>query len=202
MSPVVLLFTRDEITTMCIPAIPALIALTVASGVAQYQEKKQSSAYLRNQLGLEGEENAKATQDQIDQIQNQASIDMSERTKAALQERARLRVAAGEFGVGGVSPDIAEKRSLFSEGYDLATIDNNRTAAQRQAVREGRSSQARTLTGIYQNRAPDALASALTIGANVAGIAATQPSAPDLPGTKDKYGLPINGVGRNGRPIN
>ncbi len=165
---------------MCDP-VSAAYALTVVAGVAQYQSQKQSSAYLRNQLSIEGEENAKATQDQIGQIQNQAAIDMSERAKVALQERARLRVAAGEFGVGGISPDIAEKRSLFSEGYDLSTIDNNRTAAQRQAVREGRSAQARTLTGIYQNRAPDALASSLTIASNVAGIKASQPTTPKKP---------------------
>lgn len=173
---------------MCDPTggVATLALLTVASGAMQYQQQKQDSKFMRNQLEAEGQLNAEATNDQIGQIKNQATIDISERAKAALQERARLRVAAGEFGVGGVSPDISEKRSMFAEGTDISTIDSNHRAARKQAVLEGRGAQARTLTGIYQNRAPDALASALTIGANVAGIKAGQPTAPKKP-TTSKY---------------
>lgn len=184
---------------MCDPVSIATV-LTVASGAMQYQAAKQNSKFMRDQLQAEGETNSQAINDQINQIQNQAGIDMSARAIEAAKERARLRVASGEFGVGGVSPDIAEKRVSFSEGYDLSTINNNRTAAQKQAVLEGRSTQARTLTGIYQNRGPDPLTSALTIGANVAGLQAGQPSAPDSVAL-DKNGMALNGIGKNGRPI-
>lgn len=150
----------------------------ILSGAMAYKQGKQDSQFMRNQLQQEGETNAQATQDQVDQIQAQAAGDMSERSKAALQERARLRVASGEFGVGGVSADIAQTRSKFSEGVDLSTIDSNRRAAQKQAGLEGKGAQARTQTGIYQNRGPDALASSLTIAGNVAGLYSTQPKKP------------------------
>jgi hypothetical protein len=170
---------------MCEPVTIAT-GLMIASGAMQYQQARKDSKFMQGQLGEESRINAEATADQISQIQSQAAIDMSERTKAGLQERARLRVAAGEFGVGGVSPGISEKRSLFAEGFDLSTMDNNRKAAQKQAGLEGRTAQNRTTTERYRNAPPNLWTSALTIGANVAGLRAGRPSRPKLPGTS-KY---------------
>ncbi len=153
-------------------------ALQVAQGIAQYQQQKQLSIYGRAQLQNEMNLSAEATQNQADQIRNQATIDMSARAIQAARERASLRVAAGEAGVGGNSPAISEMRNQFAEGYDMTTIRGNADAQLKQGWLEGLASQSRLQSEYNSLAPPSPLASALTIGANVAGLYSRQPSTP------------------------
>lgn len=164
---------------MCNP-MAAAAALQIVQGATQYSAAKQSSKYIQGQLVEQSQLQAQATNDQLEQINSQAATDMSARAIAAARERAQLRVAAGEAGVGGNSPAISEMRSQFAEGYDMTTINSNRIAALKQATLEGRSAQARTQAEFYQNAPPNPLSSVLTIGANVAGLYSRQPSAPKV----------------------
>lgn len=172
---------------MCTP-IAAAAVLTIAQGAAQYSAVKQSNAYARSEIQRESQLSAQATQNQADQINAQASTDMSARAIQAARERAALRVAAGEAGVSGNSPAISEMRSQFAEGYDITTINGNRLAMLKQGALEGDAAQSRLRSDYNRYAPPSPLASALTIGANVAGLYASKvdgrpidPSAPKIP---------------------
>lgn len=164
---------------MCNP-IAAAAVLQIAQGVSQYSAAKQASAYERSAISNEMALSAQATQNQADQIRNQESVDMSARAIQAARERAALRVAAGEAGVGGNSPAISEMRSQFAEGFDMTTIRGNADAQLKQGALEGMAAQSRLTAGYNRAAPPSPLASALTIGANVAGLYSRMPSRPTI----------------------
>lgn len=70
--------------------------------------------------------------EQQDQVNQQAAQEKLQRTQAAMADRARLRVSAGESGVGGLSPakDIAE--TYMNQGMDASILETNRANKIRQ----------------------------------------------------------------------
>jgi hypothetical protein len=62
-------------------------------------------------------------------ISDQAALDKLERQRQAMREQARIRVAAGEAGVGGgQSTQLRLADALFQSGYDIGIIEHNKDA--------------------------------------------------------------------------
>lgn len=134
---------------MCV-AIAGLSAATVAGmfsaastalsiGGSYLSSKQQASA----QEEMWKYENEKREQDYAQQTSQltyqqgeanqQALVEKTERARQAAIERARLRVATGEAGIGGLTPARLEGQTNFEEGFDLQTIESNRESKVRQA---------------------------------------------------------------------
>lgn len=79
---------------------------------------------------------------QQDQVNQQAAQEKMQRAQQAMAERAKLRVTAGESGVGGLSPmkDIAE--TYMNQGLDASTLETNRANKVRQIQNEKDSTSA------------------------------------------------------------
>lgn len=63
---------------------------------------------------------------QVDQVNEEASLQTLERVREGMRERARMRVAAAEAGIGGVTPERIQTNLLFQQGYDTALIEQDR----------------------------------------------------------------------------
>lgn len=110
---------------MCEP-VSIIMAVTAVVGLIQAEKMadKQEQAVAREQAA-----EAAATAVQQTQINQQASIKMSDRAREAMIERGRLRAAAAESGVTGLSNDKLESASFFAEGTDISRIEGNRARA-------------------------------------------------------------------------
>lgn len=80
--------------------------------------------------------------EQISQINAQAVDQMSLAARNALKEQARVRVAAGESGLGGITMARLENEPLFNLGTDIATLEANRASAVKQAQLRAKGIQA------------------------------------------------------------
>jgi hypothetical protein len=118
---------------MCTPALIGLAISAVSIGVSAAQQNANNKT---NQWALEAQD--QATKDQTAEIQKQINdqsvAEKSDRAAAAMREKAALRVAAGESGVGGVGVDIAANQSDMAASIDTGRIESNRASASRQAA--------------------------------------------------------------------
>lgn len=79
---------------------------------------------------------------QAEELQSRAETNLGERVKQARKERARLRVAAGEAGVGGASFEAAMRDSFAQQNQDAALIQKNLAFADRASASRARSAMA------------------------------------------------------------
>jgi hypothetical protein len=118
---------------MCEATTIGLIIGAVSAGLSAAQtnanNQAQKKAY-QEQSRLNTEQ-AKNLQDQIDKKSQQ---EMSDRAKAAMAERAALRTASGEAGVGGAGVSILENQADRNASVDIATMETNRSNLSRQAA--------------------------------------------------------------------
>lgn len=113
---------------MCEPVTAAIVvgSLAVASAGAsvagQIQSAKAQQALIERQDALAA-----------DEIKDQATADINERSRAARRERARIRVAAGEAGLNLQSGSIEAllMDSLFQQSFDNTGTVKNAENAQR-----------------------------------------------------------------------
>lgn len=117
-----------------------------------------------------------------EQINRSAQDQMSERAKAAMVERGRLRAMGGD-GASGQSWERLFSRSLAAEGRDLASIEVNRSAAARQNTRDAMEFRAQVQSNLNQVRRP----TLLTLAGGLAGATGTYaqlggklPKVPDV----------------------
>jgi hypothetical protein len=108
--------------------------------------------------------------DRAEEIQRRAGGDANARAMAARIERGRILAAGGS----GASWDRLISRSFAAEGTDVATIEENRRAAQRQNVRDAEGARAQVLSQKAQLRRPNLLTLGLQLGAEAAAAASKQ----------------------------
>lgn len=71
------------------------------------------------------------------QARGSAAEQMSERAKAAMQERGRLAVIGADSGLGGALTDKMYNGSAFNEGQDITSIQRNaRNTSQQQDLQQ------------------------------------------------------------------
>lgn len=105
------------------------------------------------------------------QINQQASAEMSERAKRTQAELARVRVSAGEAGVGGASVDRVAGEVEMNYGQDMATLQNNtknkivQTQYQKTAMRNSAQSEINQA----ESSRPSWIGAGLQIGGSLMG---------------------------------
>ena len=121
-------------TTMAIMAIMAAAsAATTTTSVIAANNQAEAQTDAANKAAAADYVAQTTEQDQVNQ---QAAQEKLQRTQAAMAERARLRVASGEAGIGGLSPakDIGE--TYMNQGMDASVLETNRANRIRQIENE------------------------------------------------------------------
>jgi hypothetical protein len=153
---------------MCSP-VAAFAAVSVVKTIADYNDQRRQAATLRQQAEQENQELNRTLDDAHAQTDARAKEEMSVRARAALLERGRLTAIAADSGVTGNSQDRVLRESRFNEGYDITTIETNRTSQQAQIERARRSGDLTYARQLAAARGPSPLGAMLSIGGNVAG---------------------------------
>jgi ribosomal protein L29 len=145
-------------------------ALTIASSAFSYMQ--QSQAADAQQDAIEAAYNAQTQQlaDRYEQINQNSTDQVSERTREARAELARIRVAGAESGLGGVSQQRIEGESEMLRGTDIASIEGNRKNALKAAQYGGQSAQLEGNARMAAVRRPSLVGTGLQIAG--AGISA------------------------------
>src|SRR6478736_3512434 len=102
---------------MCIP-MAAVAAIMVAQKVVQSYGQVQAAKQAQTMIGQQRDE-------QHAEIEAQAATAAQERLKQTRAARARMRVAAGEAGITGVSTHDMSSDALFQQSYDVSLINKN-----------------------------------------------------------------------------
>ena len=137
----------------------AVMAFVGQKQAAKKQEKAAMTAYNNDRAQLE---------EQRRQEGLQARQQMSERGKQALFERARLRAASAEGGVGGNSIDRIFNENSFAAGQDMATMQENARNGVRQSMQQGEAMRSTAQSRLNAIERP----SMLSTGLQIAGIGA------------------------------
>lgn len=151
--------------TICEVTTIGLAISAIAGGLSAAQTNATNK---ETKWGLQSDQDtqSKTAAELQKQIDGQTQDEMSERAKVGMRERASLRVAAGEAGVGGVGVDIQDSQSQFNQGQDIAKIESNRTAQAKQVALERSGSKASTQSKI--NSMPSSAATGARAGLQIA----------------------------------
>ncbi|MGQ0595854.1 virion core protein, T7 gp14 family [Aquabacterium sp.] len=138
-----------------ISAASAIYATQKQAEVANAQEES-----IRKAAGIQ--------QDSIDQASRQQQAvtteQMSERSKQAMQDEARLEVAAGERGAGGGAIEANSQQIAFNKSADVATLASNLDAHLSQATLDKSGVAANAASRLNQIEQPDWVGTALQVG--------------------------------------
>jgi hypothetical protein len=107
--------------------------------------------------------------EQQGQIQDQASLETTERNKQAMIERAQMTTIAGESGALGISSDRLIADSFMQEGTDIMSIERNKQNALKQTQWKGKQAQEDAKSTI--SKAKGSAGNLLTTGLQI-GVAA------------------------------
>jgi hypothetical protein len=127
-------------TTMAIMAVMAAAAAASTTMSIQAANNQAEAQVDASNKAAAADYTSQTTQQ--DQVNQQAAQEKMQRAQQAMAERAKLRVTAGESGVGGLSPmkDIAE--TYMNQGLDASTLETNRANKVRQIQNEKDSTSA------------------------------------------------------------
>jgi hypothetical protein len=157
---------------MCDPvtiATTATLISAAASGakmigdVAQYQQQKQAAARQENLLMHTMADQQSALNVQQVQVNEQNAQQMSERAKQALIERGHMIAAGADTGVEGSSQARLLNASTMAEAQDMATLEQNRNAAEAQNTLNKRGIVNRTQSGLNQVVQPSLVGTGLKL---------------------------------------
>lgn len=160
---------------MCEPTSVAMgvgLALSAASAAVGYQETKKNAQIQEDQIKQGYELQSQQLMDRYDQINGNASDQISDRAREARVELARLKVLGAESGIAGNSQAQIERESQFLAGSDMATIEANRSNALKQAQMEGKANALDTAARYSSIKRPSLIGSGLQIAD--AGVSALQ----------------------------
>lgn len=121
---------------MCEPTTIMMgLSLATAAGTAIQTVNQQNKMADAQEKALTDASAQSATQAQIEQAQinEQATDELSLRARTALSERARLRVAAAESGVGGQTTQRVVNNPYTQAGWDMSRIRSNTQKAKQQS---------------------------------------------------------------------
>lgn len=142
----------------------AQMGLSAGLGLTQYAAQNQAYSNNRNAAITAYNAQMNALGLEQGQIDRQSSQDMSDRAKQAQAAMARLRVAAGESGISGVSVGASENEISLNEGQDMATMENNRRAKANQLNMQAQGMYAQTQSQINAVRPGSLIGMGLQIG--------------------------------------
>lgn len=150
---------------MCLAAVPT--ALAIAGHALNYFQA--SSAAQAQQDAIEAAYSAQTQQlaDRYEQINQNATDQVSERSREARAELARIRVAGAESGLGGVSQQRIEGESEMLRGMDIASIEGNRKNALKAAQYGGQTAQLEGNARLAAVRKPSLVGTGLQIAGSV-----------------------------------
>lgn len=150
---------------MCEPTMLLMGAMSVMSAVKGFQQ--QSAAYAQAQQQQEymnqnytaqalaakdaAQANINAITAQQQEVSEAADAEAMERQIEASRERARAVVAAGEAGLGGITPALLERDVMGAAGRDITTIQRNKAS---QIMQGQRDKQAARRSGTTVGNAP------------------------------------------------
>lgn len=155
-----------------------MIAIGVAAASAGVGYFAQQQAADDNRAAAEANYQAQMKQLQLqrEQINEQASDEISFRAKTARSNLASLRVSAGESGIAGITEGNLEREVKFNESQDIATIQKNRRNAMDQTTAQGASLAAQNMSQVNSVRQPSLIGSALQVAQTGAYLAARRPT--------------------------
>lgn len=154
---------------MCEPIYfaAAAVAISLASGVTSYvQGKRNAEAEVdaANKAAISDYNRATLQQQQIDAA---GSLDMTERLRQSLKERAAIRVSAGEAGLTTGREEIAAHQSASK---DLAIMEANKSGSieQIQAEKGAILANAQSRINLANSRTPTPWMAGLQITSSAA----------------------------------
>lgn len=150
---------------MCEPvtivaAVTALAGFLIQKDSARKQENAIQAAY---------DDSVVQTRNQQAEQDAQTKDQMSERARQAMIETAHLRALASESGTTGGSNDRVTNEANFNAGQDIAAIQGNSQAAQRQLAQAARSGYATAVTRQSQVQQPSLIGAGLQIAGTYVG---------------------------------
>jgi hypothetical protein len=158
---------------MCDPVsvgIASLAISTATAGIGFMQQSQQASA--RNKaVRANYSQQIDTFQTQQAHVNKQATDEMSARARENQIEAARLRVVNGESGLFGNTNDRILGESYFNLGTDVASIESNRAAQQKQLIQDAKSIRAGTQTQISQITRPSLIGTGLQIASGATDAA-------------------------------
>lgn len=148
---------------------PLSIALSVGSAFMSYKgqnDQAQAQMDAAAQTELYSREQIKEQQSQINQ---QNTLEQSERLKQGLIERAQIATIAGESGALGFSSDRLIGDSYMQQGTDIASMETNRINNIKQTQMAGKQASLQTRNANRSAKASQGnlLATGLQIGGDL-----------------------------------
>lgn len=121
----------------------ATLAISALSGIMSYGAQNEM-AQAQMDAGAESHRlMLQQIQEKQRQINQQNTLEQSERNKQGMIERAQVATIAGESGALGFSADRLIGESFMSESLDIASLETNRGNAIKQTEYEKQASGAR-----------------------------------------------------------
>jgi hypothetical protein len=136
-----------------------MVIMAAGAAIDQHQKGKardaaQDAADEQSKLAREAEENQLAALDeQLAQETDKTEVAKLERTRQALRERAKIRVAASESGAFGNVTIKELSAAHIGEGYDRGILDYNLRATADQIARQQRGVRTTTKRDIASQKA-------------------------------------------------
>lgn len=133
---------------MCHPMVFAAATMVLSIAGTYMSMKKADDQRGRAQKAAEKEEvyaekaeeiQLETLDAQIEEVEDKGELEILDRQRQALRERAKIRVAASESGAFGNSTLRQLSASFINEGYDTGIIDYNTRSATAQAGRQKRA---------------------------------------------------------------
>lgn len=150
---------------------PLAIGLTMGVMSAANSALEINNANQAASAGTEAANKAALYDYQLSDIQQQqqnekTTLEKMERMRQAQREESKIRVAAGESGVGGNSPLRQLADSILQNYYDLGILDASQSNTELQNIAQKKSIEAEAQSRINQYKAQytNPLMSALKIG--------------------------------------
>lgn len=171
----------DMATVALVTAVTATIGSTATAIVSSTQQRSaamQSQEMARASAIQARDADYNRLQAEAAQVNDQARLASLQRMKEGLRQRAALRTSAGESGLVGASFQRTQDVSLAAQGFDAATMEENRVNRHAALIADAQGADAAFRSRWNQSTAyyPSGLASALQIGstalsgvANIAG---------------------------------
>ena len=152
---------------MCEPTL----ALAIGSAVMGYVGQNDQAQAQMDSAGRQQELMNQQITEQQGQIQDQASLETTERNKQGMIERAQMATIAGESGALGISSDRLVMDSFMQEGQDVSSLERNKQNALKQTQWEGKQAQesAKSKISVAKGSAGNLLTTGLQIGTAAEG---------------------------------
>lgn len=157
---------------MCEPTTIAYaaLALTAASGVANYVQQDRAAKTQKAMLEEGSRQERIGTQIQYEQLNQVAQEDMSQRFKEHLIDASRLQAIAAESALQGATQDRISQEEANNAAQDMATIEANRQRQGEQVHSQAVAKQMQASSQMTSIRRPSALGAGLQIGGNALSV--------------------------------